>query len=136
MAAEYSLDSGKTWKQAWKLAKNTNDQNAMFEEDVKVDLPDNASKEALFKYTIAGDNSFDKGCQFGGIKSVRCYGYYKLAQTPGARLLVDLNWVEESGNARADKGFHQMVGEFPQTFDVECGGTKVTLKTIVFKQAE
>jgi hypothetical protein len=33
VTAEYSLDGGKTWKQAWKLARNTNGQNAMFEED-------------------------------------------------------------------------------------------------------
>ena len=136
VTAEYSLDGGKTWKQAWKLAKNTNGQNASFEEDAKIDLPDNASKEALFKYTIAGDNSFDRGCQFCGVKSVRCYGYYKLVQTPGAKLLVDLNWVEESGNARADKGLHQMVDKFPTEFNVDCGGEQVKLKNIVFKQAE
>jgi hypothetical protein len=136
VTAEYSLDGGKTWKQAWKLAKNTNGQNAMFEEDAKIDLPDNASKEALIKYTITGDSSFDRGMQFGGVRSIRCYGYYKLAQTPGAKMMVDLNWVEESGNARADKGLHQLVDKFPTEFNVDCAGEKVMLKSIVFKLAE
>jgi hypothetical protein len=90
----------------------------------------------LCKYTIAGDNSFGRGCQFGGIRSIRCYGYYKLPQAAGAKLMVDLNWVEQSGDARADKGFHQVVDTFPAEFNVDCGGQQVKLKSIVFKPAE
>lgn len=134
--AEYSLDGGKSWKQAFKMEKNANNDNTQFEEDVKVVLPGNTSREALFKFTIAGDSSHAPGLVYGGVEAVRLYGYYQLPQPAGVKLAVDLAWQEKTGENWQDKKTHEVVEKFPQEFTVDASGQDVRFKSVTFAQAE
>ncbi len=131
--AEYSLDAGATWQPAFAIHGNTNNQNAQFERNARINLADNGgqpSKEALIRFTLVGDNSFDDGKQYCGVNAIRLYGYYDLPQPDGARLKVDLAWTETAGQTSADKSRSLVVDNFPTTFDLTCGGDSVRLKSI------
>jgi len=134
---EYSFDSGKTWTQAFKLDKNENPNNTQFEEDVRVAVPQGvATKEAWFKYTIAGDKEHKPGKQAGTLEAIRLYGYYRLPQPEGVKLAVELNWEEKVADQWHPKKYGVVVEKFPTDLMPDLGGEQVRLKSIVFKQAE
>jgi hypothetical protein len=134
--AEYSLDAGKTWTQAFKLERNQNSDNAQFEEDVKVDLPENESKEALVKFTIAGDSKHAPGLSYGGLDTLRLYGYYRLPQPPGVKVAVDLVWQEKTGDQWTDKHVRQVVEAFPFEFPLTASGQDARFKSVTFSLPE
>ncbi|MDD4891742.1 MAG: hypothetical protein PHU85_17625, partial [Phycisphaerae bacterium] len=130
---EYSFDGGKTWTQAFKVEKNANGDNTSFEEDVRVAVPAGvATKEALFKFTIAGDKEHKPGKQAGTLECIRLYGYYQLPQPAGAKLAVELNWEEKAGDQWLAKKYTRVIDKFPAEDMPDLGGEQVRLKSIVF----
>ena len=136
---EYSFDGGKTWGQAFHIDKNQNKDNTQFEEDVRVAVPPGvATREALFKYTVAGDKEHKPGKQAGTIEAIRIYGYYREPQPEGAKLAVELNWEEKAGEQWLPKSYGEVldVSKLPADLMPDLGGEQVRLKSIVFKAAE
>ncbi|MCG3179071.1 MAG: hypothetical protein BIFFINMI_01402 [Phycisphaerae bacterium] len=131
--AEYSLDGGRTWAAAFSIQGNRNSQNAQFERNAIIDLPGNATAEALVRFTLAGDNSFDRGKQYCGVNAIRLYAYYDLPQPPGAKLGVDLAWTETTGEKTEDKSAHWDVTRFPTDFEITCGGQAAKFKSVLFR---
>ncbi|MFW6158677.1 MAG: hypothetical protein ACOC8E_04900 [Planctomycetota bacterium] len=130
IAASYSLDAGKTWTEIWKLGGNRNRQNSSFEMDRRVELDANGKKEVLIRFDML------RNSKYFGANAVRLYAFYRKPQPKGAKLAVDVAWEEQRGGKWVEKKQSMTVGEFPHTFEVECGGDAARLSSITMKPAE
>ncbi|MFO7899007.1 MAG: hypothetical protein R6V58_08100 [Planctomycetota bacterium] len=130
ITASYSLDGGKTWAEIWKLGGNRNRQNSLFEMDKRVSLDANGKKEVLIRFDML------RNSKYFGVNAIRLYAFYKNPQPEDAKLVVDFAWEENRGGKWVGKKTTMVVGTFPHTFDVECGGDAARLSSITMKPEE
>lgn len=130
IAISWSIDSGKTWNEVFRMTENPNRHHSQFEIDryTKIENPTGA-KDLLVKFDML------RNSKYFGAPSIRLYAFYAQEQPPDSRLAVELAWIEKQGEQWGpEKTKPLVVSKFPTDVELECAGTAVRF-TRIFMQA-